>query len=88
MEPGLRKVRKSYFGYKLHQKNDIDYGLIREIETTTAKVHDSQVDLSVEGEVVLRDRAISACELKVMILPWRAEQLMSLSERLIKSVTG
>jgi IS5 family transposase len=51
-----KKGKKSYFGYKLHQKNDIDYGLIREIETTTAKVHDSQVDLSVEGEVVLRDR--------------------------------
>jgi len=51
-----KKGKKSYFGYKLHQKNDIDYGLIREIETTTAKLHDSQVDLSVEGEVVIRDR--------------------------------
>jgi IS5 family transposase len=51
-----KKGKKSYFGYKLHQENDIDYGLIREIETTTAMVHDSQVDLSVEGEVVLRDR--------------------------------
>ena len=34
----------------------MDYGLIREIKTTTASLHDSQVDLSVEGEVVLRDR--------------------------------
>lgn len=51
-----KKGKKSYFGYKLHQKTDLDYGLIREIETTTAKVHDSQVDLSVTGEVVLRDR--------------------------------
>ena len=51
-----KKGNKSYFGYKLHQKTDIDYCLIREIETTTAKVHDSQVDLSVEGEVVFRDR--------------------------------
>lgn len=51
-----KKGKKSYFGYKLHQKTDIDYGLIRGIKTTTAKVHDSQVDLSVEGEVVLRDR--------------------------------
>ena len=40
----------------MHQINDIDYFLIREIETTTVKVHDNQVDLSVEGEVVLRDR--------------------------------
>jgi len=29
---------------------------MREIETTTASLHDSQVDLSVENEVVLRDR--------------------------------
>ena len=51
-----KKGKKSYFGYKLHQKSDIDYCLIREIETTTAKVHDSQIDLSKEGEVVIRDR--------------------------------
>jgi IS5 family transposase len=51
-----KKGKKSYFGYKLHQKSDIDYCLIREIETTTAKVHDSQIDLSREGEVVIRDR--------------------------------
>src|SRR5512136_1978550 len=48
-----KKGKKSYFGYKLHQKNDIDYSLIREIEVTTAKVHDSQIDLSKEGEVVI-----------------------------------
>ncbi len=51
-----KKGSKSYFGYKLHQKTDIDHNLIREIETTTARVHDSQVDLSREGEVVIRDR--------------------------------
>jgi len=37
-----KKNNKSFFGYKLHSKEDIDYGLIREIETTTASVHDSQ----------------------------------------------
>jgi transposase, IS5 family len=51
-----KKGKKSYFGYKLHQKSDIDYCLIRAIETTTAKVHDSQIDLSKDGEVVIRDR--------------------------------
>jgi len=51
-----RKGNETHFGYKLHQKTDIDYCLIREIETTTASLHDSQVDLSVEGEVVLRDK--------------------------------
>ena len=47
--------KKSHFGYRFH-KNDINYSIIREIETTTAKVHDSQVDLSIEGEPVIRDR--------------------------------
>jgi transposase, IS5 family len=51
-----KKGNESHFGYKLHQKTDIDYCLIREIETTTASLHDSQVDLSEKGEVVLRDR--------------------------------
>ncbi len=51
-----KKGNKSYLGYKLYQKTDIDYCLIRETKTTTAKLHDSQVDLSVEGEVVFRDR--------------------------------
>jgi len=51
-----KKGNETPFGYKLHQKTDIDYGLIREIETTIASLHDSQVDLSTEGEVVLRDR--------------------------------
>jgi len=51
-----KKGDETHFGYKLHQKTDIDYCLIREIETSTASLHDSQVDLSIEGEVVLRDR--------------------------------
>ena len=50
-----KKLQKSYFGYKLHSKVDIDYGLIRDIKTTTASVHDSRVDLSRPGEVVYRD---------------------------------
>jgi IS5 family transposase len=44
------------FGYKLHNKVDVRYGLIRAIETTTASVHDSQIDLSVEGETIYRDK--------------------------------
>lgn len=52
----MKKASKSYFGYKLHVKTDTDFGLIREIETTTASVHDSQIDLSNPGEVNYRDR--------------------------------
>jgi IS5 family transposase len=51
-----KKNSKSYFGYKLHSKEDIDYGLIREIETTTASVHDTQVDLTKSGEVGYKDK--------------------------------
>ena len=51
-----KKNSKSYFGYKLHSKTDIDYGFIRDIETTTASVHDTQVDLSKPGEIVYKDK--------------------------------
>ncbi|MEG3225531.1 MAG: hypothetical protein BME94_08525, partial [Methanobacteriales archaeon Met13] len=52
----VKKGGKSHFGYKLHVKTDIDYGLIRAVETTPANVHDSQIDLSKPDEVVYRDR--------------------------------
>lgn len=52
----VKKGGKSFFGYKLHMKMDLCHGLIRELETTAANVHDSQVDLSMPGEVVYRDK--------------------------------
>jgi len=52
-----KKGSKSYYGFKLHAKMDTDRSLIRDLETTTASVHDSQVDLSREGEVVYKDKA-------------------------------
>ena len=52
-----KKGSKSYYGYKFHIKTDIDYGLIRDLKTTTASVHDSQVDLTKPGEVSYRDKA-------------------------------
>ena len=59
-----KKGNEYHFGYKLHQKTDIDYYPIREIETTTAKLHDSQIDLSNEGEIVLRDRGYFGVQAK------------------------
>ena len=47
---------KSYFGYELHGAMDEDFGLIHRIEVTTAKVHDSQVDLANESEVRCVDK--------------------------------
>lgn len=51
-----KRRKGSIFGYKLHAKTDTDHGLIRDLETTTASVHDSRVDLSRPGEVVYRDK--------------------------------
>jgi len=57
-----KKGSKSSYGFKLHAKSDVDHGLIRELETTTASVHDSQVDLSRPGEVVYRDKGYFGVE--------------------------
>lgn len=38
------------FGYKLHQKCDIEHGFIRSIAVSTASLHDSKVDLSKKGD--------------------------------------
>jgi IS5 family transposase len=51
-----KKGTKSQFGYKLHILLDKDKQLIRRIETTTASLHDSKVDLSHTGETVYRDK--------------------------------
>jgi IS5 family transposase len=57
-----KKGSKSYYGFKLHTKSDVDYGLIRELETTPANVHDSRVDLSRPDEVVYRDKGYFGVE--------------------------
>lgn len=44
------KNQEIHFGYKLHQKTDVDFGLIREFDVTTASTHDSQVDLTESGD--------------------------------------
>ena len=62
MAHGPKKGGKSSFGYKLHAKSDVDLGLIRDLETTPANVHDSRVDLSREGEVVYRDKGYFGVE--------------------------
>ena len=59
-----KKGSETHFGYKLHQKTDIDYTLIREIAISTASLHDSQIDLSIEGEPVLRDRGYFGAKAK------------------------
>ena len=57
-----KKGSRSYYGYKLHAKTDTDHKFIRDLETTTASVHDSRVDLSRPGEVVYRDKGYFGVE--------------------------
>ena len=59
-----KKWGKSHFGYKLYVILDKNNDLIRRICTTTASVHDSQIDLSEEGEVVYWDRGYQGAKFK------------------------
>ncbi|GAB6285565.1 MAG: IS5-like element ISMac22 family transposase [Methanoregula sp.] len=52
----VKKGNKSQFGYKLHSIIDKEHQFIRRFDTTTASVHDSQIDLSQKGETVYRDK--------------------------------
>lgn len=51
-----KKGKKSFFGYKIHTVIDKENQLIRRLYTTTASVHDSQIDGSKKGETVYRDK--------------------------------
>jgi len=57
-----KRLKESFFGFKLHVKTDLDHGLIRAVEATPASVHDSRVDLSEPGEVVYRDKGYFGVE--------------------------
>ena len=59
-----KKGNKSHFGYKMHTQEDVDSQIIRKVVTTTASVHDSQVDLSEEGKVIYRDRGYQGAKCK------------------------
>ena len=53
-----------HYGYKSHIKLDVNHHLIRDVEVTTASVHDNKVDLSKRDEVVYRDRGYTGKETK------------------------
>ena len=56
------KNRKAHFGYKLHTIQDADNDMIINYSTTTASVHDSQIDLSIPGIVCYRDKGYFGVE--------------------------
>lgn len=51
-----KKGTKLEFGYKVHTIIDKEFQFIWRFDTTTASVHDSQIDLSQKGETVYRDK--------------------------------
>lgn len=54
-----------HFGYKSHIKLDIDNHLIREVEVTTASLHDGEIDLVENGDVAAyRDKGYFGRKLK------------------------
>jgi IS5 family transposase len=57
-----KKGSKSFFGYKGHILIDTEHHLIRKIETTTASLHDSQVDLGIEGLPRYADKGYSGAK--------------------------
>ncbi len=59
-----KKKTKSHFGFKLHGVIDENFGLIRRIKVTTSKVHDTQADLTNEGEVRYADKGYFGAKTK------------------------
>ena len=59
-----KKGVKSSFGFKGHISIDIKHHLIRDVTTTTASVHDSKVDLGVEGLPRYGDKGYAGAETK------------------------
>lgn len=58
------KGKEIHFGYKLHTKPDVTHGLIRSVETTTARDHDGTITLVQEGDVAaFRDKGYFGTEL-------------------------
>lgn len=50
------KNKKNYFGYKLHAKVETNNGFVTEMAVTTARVHDAQIDLAKNDEIMYRDK--------------------------------
>src|SRR3989338_1318899 len=64
---GSYAVKKNQvdYGYKIHQKCDVERGFIRSLEVSTASLHDSQIDLSKKGDVrMYRDKGYAGVPLK------------------------
>ena len=54
-----------HYGYKSHIKLDVDNHLIRDLEVTTASLHDGEIDLVEQGDIIAyRDKGYFGKKLK------------------------
>jgi transposase, IS5 family len=59
-----KKNKKSYFGYKAHVKTQRGSKIVKQLAVTTARVHDSKIDLAIANEVVYRDKGYTGVKTK------------------------
>jgi transposase, IS5 family len=59
-----KKGNRSFFGFKMYTLVDKEHQFIRSVTTSTASLHDGQVDLSEQGQTVYRDRGYFGVETK------------------------
>lgn len=59
-----KKNGRSHFGFKLHSKMQRGSKIITEVGVTTAKVHDSQIDLASPEEIIYRDTGYTGVKTK------------------------
>ena len=59
-----KKGKKSFFGFKMHNKMDIKTKILTEMGISTASVHDGKIDLADPDEINYRDRGYSGCPTK------------------------
>lgn len=59
------KNNQIHFGYKDHTKTDVDHNFVRSFETTTANIHDNNIDLCEADDIAMyRDRGYCGSDLK------------------------
>lgn len=59
-----KKNNNSHFGFKLHTKVQRGSKLISEVAVTTARAHDSAIDLTEEDEIIYRDKGYTGVKTK------------------------
>ena len=59
-----KKNGKSIFGFKSHTKMQKGSKFIEEVAVTTAKIHDNNIDLADEDDIIYRDRGYSGSKTK------------------------